>query len=139
VGQHGPSGRTGADPLGLGGDPPQHRRDQLRHRKLHRAQQHSRLVDTPLRVGLEPRRIKPRAALGVPPGQQPAGVRRVHPGAQQRSGVEQQRADLPGRQPQRRHGVRGAKVDRQREPAATRTVPSAIQHPGIMHRPRVIE
>ncbi|OLB65036.1 MAG: hypothetical protein AUI10_08610 [Actinobacteria bacterium 13_2_20CM_2_72_6] len=108
--------RTAGRPAGLLGDPDQHRREQVDDRQFALTEQHTLVVDAPLRVGLVPGRVQPRAVHRVPPDQQVAARFRVHRGRHERRTVDEQRPRPPVRPAQHRDRVRGPEVDPEREP-----------------------
>ncbi|GAA1499535.1 hypothetical protein GCM10009827_001840 [Dactylosporangium maewongense] len=114
--QHGLGRCRPGDPLRLRGDPPQHRRDELPHGHLDGPEQHGRVVDAALRVGLQALRPHPAAVQRVAPGEQPPVLTAVHRGRQRRAPVEDQRPDRPVGPAERGHGVCRPEVDAEPDP-----------------------
>jgi hypothetical protein len=86
-------------------------REQPRHGHRVIADEHLAVVDAPLRVGLEPGRVEPRVAFGVPADEHPAVGVEIQGGRQQRRTVEQQRSHPRVRRADHRDRVRRAEVD----------------------------
>lgn len=112
VGERRRPDRGARDAYGFGGDPVEHRTDQVGHGHRPLAEPHRAVVDAPLGGGLEPGRVQRRGPLGVGAGEDPGPV---GPGQNSRGepgrGVEQQRVGPPERVDHRRDGARGAEVD----------------------------
>jgi hypothetical protein len=84
---------TPGDPGGLGGDPAEHRGEQVPYGYHGLAEQDHVVVDAALRVGFEPLRAAARQVGRVAPGLQPPVRSEQHRRRQQRRAVEQQRPD----------------------------------------------